>query len=162
MIVNHGWCSPRQSNHAQHVSDEITARGIVNHVVTSESPQEEESLPSNSSRRGTLRCIVNVNILTEGFNAPQTDMVVLLMATKSPSKFVQAVGRGMRICEGQEGLSNIGFWRETPNGWALLTISNHRKRRGPGKMGRGSSSKRVPKMSYHPSYLRSHVPGMRA
>ena len=26
-------------NHAQHVSDEITARGIVNHVVTSESPQ---------------------------------------------------------------------------------------------------------------------------
>ena len=84
-------------NHAQHVSDEITARGIVNHVVTSESPQEERELTLQKFKAGNLRCIVNVNILTEGFNAPQTDMVVLLMATKSPSKFVQAVGRGMRI-----------------------------------------------------------------
>ena len=63
--------------------------------------------------------------------------IICRLLRQNPSKFVQAVGRGMRICEGQKRLLNIGFWRETPNGWALLTISNHRKRRGPGKMGRG-------------------------
>jgi DNA repair protein RadD len=107
--------------HALHVSDEITARGIVNHVVTSESPQEERDLTLQQFKAGNLRCIVNVNILTEGFNAPQTDMVVLLMATKSPSKFVQAVGRGMRVCEGKRDCLVLDFGGNTER---LGTIDN--------------------------------------
>jgi DNA repair protein RadD len=115
--------------HALHVSDEITARGIVNHVVTSESPQEERELALKQFKAGNLRCIVNVNILTEGFNAPQTDMVVLLMATKSPSKFVQAVGRGMRVCEGKKDCLILDFGGNTTRLGTIDNIQPPRKSR---------------------------------
>ena len=48
-------------------------------------------------------------------------MVVLLMATKSPSKFVQAVGRGMRICEGKKDCLILDFGGNTER---LGTIDN--------------------------------------
>ena len=43
-----------------------------------------------------LRFVVNVNVLTTGFDAPNIDMIVLLRATCSHSLYYQMVGRGMR------------------------------------------------------------------
>jgi len=43
------------------------------------------------------RYLVNVGILTTGFNVCDIDHVVILFATMSNSKFIQVVGRGMRI-----------------------------------------------------------------
>lgn len=43
-----------------------------------------------------IRFVVNVNVLTTGFDAPNIDMIVLLRATCSHSLYYQMVGRGMR------------------------------------------------------------------
>lgn len=51
---------------------------------------------------GPLRWLVNVRVLTTGFNAPETDCIVMLFATTSPGLYVQVVGRGTRTAPGKE------------------------------------------------------------
>src|SRR5262249_55141403 len=41
--------------------------------------------------------LVNVNVLTTGFDAPNVDCVVLLRPTLSPGLYYQMVGRGFRL-----------------------------------------------------------------
>ncbi len=49
-----------------------------------------------------IKYLVNVNVLTTGFDAPNVDCVVLLRPTASPGLLVQMIGRGTRLCEGKE------------------------------------------------------------
>jgi DNA repair protein RadD len=46
-----------------------------------------------------LKFLVNVNVLTTGFDAPNIDCVVLLRPTASAGLYVQMVGRGFRLHE---------------------------------------------------------------
>lgn len=48
-------------------------------------------------RAGKLKYLVNVGVLTTGFDAPNTDCVVLLRPTASPGLYYQMVGRGFRL-----------------------------------------------------------------
>lgn len=49
-----------------------------------------------------LKYLVNVNVLTTGFDAPAIDCVVLLRPTASAALYVQMVGRGFRLAPGKE------------------------------------------------------------
>jgi DNA repair protein RadD len=49
-----------------------------------------------------LKYLANVNVLTTGFDAPNTDCVVLLRPTASVGLYVQMVGRGTRLYPGKE------------------------------------------------------------
>ena len=44
-----------------------------------------------------LKFLANVNVLTTGFDAPNTDCIVLLRPTNSPGLLIQMVGRGTRL-----------------------------------------------------------------
>jgi len=48
-----------------------------------------------------LRWLVNVNVLTTGFDAPNIDCIVLARPTLSPGLYVQMVGRGSRNAPGK-------------------------------------------------------------
>jgi len=48
-----------------------------------------------------LKYLVNVNVLTTGFDAPNVDCIVLLRPTASPGLYYQMVGRGFRLCPGK-------------------------------------------------------------
>ena len=47
-------------------------------------------------RAGVIRVLVNVDVLTEGFDAPETGVVILARSYGSSRGYLQAVGRGMR------------------------------------------------------------------
>ena len=56
-------------------------------------------------QRGDLDVICNATLLTEGFDAPATRIVMLLRPTQSRGMFAQMVGRGTRLSPGKaEGL----------------------------------------------------------
>ncbi|MEZ6097146.1 MAG: DEAD/DEAH box helicase family protein [Pirellulaceae bacterium] len=44
-----------------------------------------------------IKFLINVNVLTTGFDAPNVDCVVLLRPTASPGLYYQMVGRGFRL-----------------------------------------------------------------
>ena len=52
-------------------------------------------------KAGEIDCLCNVNILTEGFDAPETDCVIMFRPTQSRSLFAQMIGRGLRTAPGK-------------------------------------------------------------
>jgi DNA repair protein RadD len=60
-------------------------------------------------RAGRLKYLVNVGVLTTGFDAPNIDCVVLLRPTMSPGLYYQMVGRGFRLCEGKTNCLVLDF-----------------------------------------------------
>lgn len=87
--------------HAEHVRDALQDRGVLAEVVCGDTPKAERARLINEYRAGKIRCLVNVGVLTTGFDVPEVDFIGLLRATKSPVLYVQIAGRGMR-CVGAD------------------------------------------------------------
>jgi len=68
-------------------------------VVTGETLPIERDAILSRFKRGELRFLVNVDVLTTGFNARNIDAIAILRATMSPGLFCQMVGRGLRLHE---------------------------------------------------------------
>ena len=85
--------------HAEQMAAMFRARGVPTETVTGATQDRDAIL--GAFRRRELRCLVNVDVLTTGFNAPHVDMVVLARATESAALYVQMVGRGMRTSPGK-------------------------------------------------------------
>jgi len=58
-----------------------------------------------------IKYLVNCEVYTTGFNAPNVDCIVLLRATASASLYVQMVGRGLRIARGKEDCLLLDYGR---------------------------------------------------
>jgi len=65
-------------------------------TVTGDMPPLERASAIESFKAGRARWLVNVDVLTTGFDCPRVDAIVLLRATASPGLFVQICGRGLR------------------------------------------------------------------
>ena len=69
------------------------------------SPGDAQSLARarviDDFRKGRLRALVNVMVLTTGFDAPATDCLVSMRPTLSAGLWLQMCGRGMRNAEGR-------------------------------------------------------------
>lgn len=60
-------------------------------------------------KAGKLRYLLNVNVLTTGFDAPNVDCVILLRPTQSPGLYYQMVGRGFRTAPGKQECLVLDF-----------------------------------------------------
>lgn len=83
-------------DHAHHVADCIRSHGITAETVTGATPKRQREEILARFKAGEIRALTNANVLTTGFDAPNTDLVALLRPTMSPTLYVQMVGRGMR------------------------------------------------------------------
>lgn len=88
--------------HGLHVQSQLRSLGMQCGFVCGETPTDERDKLIGDFKRQTLRCLVNVNVLTLGFDATHVDCVVLLRATMSPGLYYQMVGRGFRIHPGKQ------------------------------------------------------------
>jgi DNA repair protein RadD len=52
-------------------------------------------------RSGMVRALVNVDVLTTGYNDPEIDLLAMMRPTESCGLYVQIVGRGMRTAPGK-------------------------------------------------------------
>lgn len=83
--------------HCDHVAAKLRAAGEQSvAIITGTTPDAERDATVNAFKAGRLRFLVNCDVLTTGFDAPNVDCIVLLRATKSPGLYVQIVGRGLR------------------------------------------------------------------
>lgn len=83
--------------HAKHIQQSLSGLGIACAVVSGVTPKAERQAAIADFRAGKLRALVNVAVLTTGFDVPEVDCIALLRATKSPVLYTQILGRGMRI-----------------------------------------------------------------
>lgn len=102
--------------HAKHTAEEYQRAGVKAAWVSGEkhllaNGEMSEGMPREQARqiiaawkRGEIQVVANCGLLTEGFDYPAINCVVMLRPTKSWVLYAQCVGRGTRICEGKEDL----------------------------------------------------------
>ena len=88
--------------HAGHVADAFTAAGISAALIHGDLPAETRKAILASYAAGDVRVIVNVAVLTEGWDHPPTSCVVLLRPSSYKSTMIQMVGRGLRTVSPEE------------------------------------------------------------
>ena len=95
--------------HAHHVCNALRMRGVACQVVTGETPLTEREDSIAMFKAGMVRCLVNVNVLTTGFDAPRIDLLAMLRPTLSTGLYVQMVGRGTRKADGKVNCLILDF-----------------------------------------------------
>jgi len=88
-------------NHAHLLADEFDRHGIDVGVVTGSDSSAVREKTIADFKSGELQCLINVNVLTTGFDHPDVDCVCLVRATASCGLYIQMIGRGTRIAEGK-------------------------------------------------------------
>lgn len=85
---------------AELACDRINALGQSCAFVCGETPKEERDEIMKGFKSGTYRHLTNCQVATEGFDAPNADMVVIGRPTLSRALYAQMVGRGLRVLPG--------------------------------------------------------------
>lgn len=85
--------------HAEMIKAEMAAKGVVAEVITGSDNKTDRARKIEDFKAFRLRCLININVLTAGFNHPATDLVALVRATNSAGLYVQMVGRGTRLAK---------------------------------------------------------------
>ncbi len=96
--------------HGEHVARVIRERhGAECGFIEGGSPTKERDELIDRFKRGELKYLANVNVLTTGFDAPNVDCVALLRPTLSPGLYYQMVGRGFRLAPGKADCLVLDF-----------------------------------------------------
>jgi len=88
--------------HAENVASAFNASGATAAVIHGDLKAEERRNILAAYATGDIRVIVNVAVLTEGWDHPPTSCVVLLRPSSYKSTMIQMVGRGLRTVDPEE------------------------------------------------------------
>lgn len=100
--------------HAEHIAEQYRVHGVHAVAISSKTPNDERRLTIDKFKAGLIQVLVNVDLFGEGFDCPDVEFIQLARPTLSLAKYLQQVGRGMRVFEGKKFcliLDNVGLYR---------------------------------------------------
>ena len=114
--------------HAEHIAEFYRENGIKAVAISSKTPLTERkdmierfkssslssSIKSASNASEEIEVLVSVDLFSEGFDCPDVEFIQLARPTLSLAKYMQMVGRGLRVAEGKEYcviLDNVGLYK---------------------------------------------------
>lgn len=83
--------------HAEHIRDEFKSHGITCEAITGKTPPIDRDRWITDYQARRIKCLVNMSVLTVGFDAPATGLLAILRPTKSSRLWLQILGRGFRL-----------------------------------------------------------------
>lgn len=87
--------------HARRLTEAYGKVGIPAGIVLGETPAHDRALRIADWRERGHGLLVNVGCLTEGFDEPQISVIVIAAPTQSTTKYLQIIGRGLRLAPGK-------------------------------------------------------------
>ena len=87
--------------HSIHVTEQFKSVGIAAEHLDGTTPRDERRQIIARFRVGQTKVLCNVGIITEGFDLPGIETVILLRPTASLGLYIQMVGRVLRPVEGK-------------------------------------------------------------
>lgn len=124
--------------HAEHIAEYYREQGLAAVAISSKTPKEERRRMIELFKEGNagdkpycaslslittvgqdetpkgIQILVNVDLFGEGFDCPDVEFIQLARPTLSLAKYLQMVGRGLRVAKGKECctlLDNVGLYR---------------------------------------------------
>ena len=100
--------------HARHITEYYQRQKVNCCWIEAKTPAAERDRLVQEYRDGLIDVVVNVDILGEGVDFPEVEFIQLARPTLSLSKYLQQVGRGMRIAEGKDKvviLDHVGMYQ---------------------------------------------------
>lgn len=88
------YCASRA--HAEHVAIEFNKAGVSAAYIDGETPDNIRKMAIDQFRNGLVKILTNVDLISEGFDVPNMEAVILLRPTQSTSLFIQQSMRAMR------------------------------------------------------------------
>jgi len=95
--------------HCEAVKEEMVSQGLDVRSIHSQLSDEENDTTLKDFKEGKFRYLVNVDILTTGFNEKAIDCICILRSTKSPGLYYQICGRGLRMHPSKENCLVLDF-----------------------------------------------------
>ena len=101
-------------SHAQKITKQYQEHGVKAIAIDSKTPAAERQQDIEAFKKGDIQVLVNVDIFSEGFDCPDVEFVQLARPTLSLAKYLQMVGRGLRVTKGKKNcviIDNVGLYR---------------------------------------------------
>ena len=101
-------------SHAKKIVELYQEHGIKAVAIDSKTPAAERQADIEAFKKGDIQVLVNVDIFSEGFDCPDVEFVQLARPTLSLAKYLQMVGRGLRVAKGKKCcviIDNVGLYR---------------------------------------------------
>ena len=101
-------------SHAQKITRLYQEHGVKAIAIDSKTPAAERQQDIEAFKKGDIQVLVNVDIFSEGFDCPDVEFVQLARPTLSLAKYLQMVGRGLRVAKGKKNcviIDNVGLYR---------------------------------------------------
>ena len=101
-------------SHAQKITKLYQEHGVKAIAIDSKTPAAERQQDIEAFKKGDIQVLVNVDIFSEGFDCPNVEFVQLARPTLSLAKYLQMVGRGLRVAKGKKNcviIDNVGLYR---------------------------------------------------
>ncbi len=86
-------------SHAKEILQSLPKESSALVVGDTEDKKRDEIIEAFKAKR--LKYLVNVSVLTTGFDAPHVDVIAILRPTESASLYQQIIGRGLRLAPGK-------------------------------------------------------------
>jgi len=120
--------------HAENVEKELRSFGEYAVTIHSnlEDEDQDESLKLFTENQD-VRHMTFVSMVSEGFDYPPIDCIVLLRPTRSASLYVQTCGRALRLSEGKENALILDYAQVVKELGPLTNPLVNQKRSGEGK-----------------------------
>ena len=88
--------------HAEAVTEAFNQQNIIAETITGELTSVERANILKRYADNEIKVVVNVQVLTEGWDHPPTSCVVLLRPSSAKSTMIQMVGRGLRTVNSED------------------------------------------------------------
>jgi len=93
--------------HAKEIFSYLPAKSSA--LITGATDNTERDKLIKAFKRKEIKYLVNVSVLTTGFDAPHVDMIAILRPTQSVSLYQQIIGRGLRLSDNKKDCLVIDY-----------------------------------------------------
>lgn len=100
-------------DHAHYMARKFKELGLAAEVITGKTPQETRANLLQEFRSGEFQFLFVVDVLSEGIDIPEINLVMFLRPTESLTVFLQQLGRGLRLAPEKECLTVLDLVGQT-------------------------------------------------
>jgi DNA repair protein RadD len=99
---NHCLMFTKFRSESQQAVSMIEGNGVSCVEISAETKKRDREQILHDFKSGRIKCVVNVGVLTTGFDFPALDCIILARPTKSVALYYQMVGRGIRVTDDKD------------------------------------------------------------